>query len=109
MTRSSSASLEWFSASARRPGRILASRRQGSVTKGPGGNAGLARPIEAADDVGREALELLEIVVARRQDHVLDAGPFEVADALDDLARGPEAVRLLEIVERAMRAHHALE
>src|SRR5262249_1634063 len=73
------------------------------------GEAGLALPVEPTDDVGREALELIEIVIARRQDHVLDAGRFEVADALDDLARGPEEVRLLEILERAMGAHHALE
>ena len=30
-------------------------------------------------------------------------------DAIDDLARRPEKIRLLEVLERSMRAHHALE
>src|SRR5207245_2635576 len=61
-----------------------------------GGRECLPRWVESADDVGREPVELLELVVARRQDHVLDTGGFEVADALDDLAGGPEEIRLLE-------------
>src|SRR5438128_5825366 len=73
----------------------------------PGGRLGLA--LEPADDVGREPLELLEVVVAGGQDHVLDARRLESPDPLDDLSRRPEEVRLLEILERPMRAHHALE
>ena len=69
-------------ASLSRLGEILAGEHHGSVTEASGGRA-LPRP---ADDAGREPLELPEIVVARRQDDVLGAGGFEVADALDDLA-----------------------
>src|SRR6202008_5072568 len=61
------------------------------------------------DDLAREALELLEIVVAGSQDHVLHAGSLEVANARDDLARGPEEVGLLEFLEAWVGAHHALE
>src|SRR6185436_10711288 len=63
---------------------------------------------ELFGDVG-EPLELLEIVVAGGQDHVLDPGRLQITDALDDVARGPEEVRLLQVLERPVRAHHALE
>src|SRR5882672_2807869 len=63
---------------------------------------------ESWGDLARESLELLE-VVAGRQHHVLDAGGLEIENALDDLLRGPEEIRLLEILERPVGAHHALE
>ena len=59
--------------------------------------AGIPR-LEGSHDLAREPLELLEVVVARRQHHILNAGALEVADPLDDLAGGPEEVRLLEVL-----------
>src|SRR6266850_6238328 len=81
-----------------RPASWLSSLRAGSV-----------RPTESSDDLGGEPLELLEVVVAGRQHHVLDPTGLEVADPLDDLRRGPQEVRLLEVLERPMGTHHALE
>src|SRR5713101_5187443 len=69
----------------------------------------LSPPSDSSDDLGREPLELREVVVAGRQDHVLDAASLQITDALDDLRRGSEKVRLLEVLERPMSAHHALE
>src|SRR5262249_55691084 len=43
------------------------------------------------------------------QHHVLDAGALEIGDALDDLARRAQEVRLLKILERAVGTHDALD
>src|ERR1044071_650074 len=42
-------------------------------------------PCECRDDLGGESLELLEIVVAGRQHHVLHAGGLQVPDPLDHI------------------------
>jgi len=39
----------------------------------------------------------------------VNAGGLEVADALDDLARRSQEIRLLEVLEGPVRTHHALE
>src|SRR5678815_6181972 len=64
---------------------------------------------ELPDGLRGEPLELLEVVIAGRKHHVLDAGRLQIADAVDDLPRGPQEVRLLEVLERPVRAHHPLE
>src|SRR5215510_1507698 len=64
---------------------------------------------ETGHDVASEPLELLEIVVTGGQHHVLDAGLLEIRDALDDLVRRAQKIRLLQGLERAMRPHDALE
>src|SRR5206468_895838 len=58
----------------------------------------LRTTLESCDDIGREPLELLEVVVARGQDHVLNPGGFETLDSRDDLARRSQEIRLLEIL-----------
>src|SRR4029450_2462184 len=67
------------------------------------------QPSESSDDLSREPLELREIVIAGRQDDVLDAGRLQIPDPLDDLRRGPEKVRLLQVLERPMSPHDTLE
>src|SRR5207244_13489782 len=61
------------------------------------------------DYLAGESLELLQVVAAGGEHHVLDAGALEIGDALDDLAGGAQEVRLLEVLERAVRAHDALD
>src|SRR5262245_63973413 len=64
---------------------------------------------KAGHDLAGEALQLLEIVVAGGQDHVLDARLLQVGDPLHDLPCRAQEVRLLQLLEGAVRAHHALE
>jgi hypothetical protein len=55
------------------------------------------------DDLAGEPLELLEVVIAGRQHEVLDPGRLEVADAVQDLGRGPQEVDGPDVV-----LHHLL-
>ena len=60
------------------------------------------RTLEAGDDLAREALELVEVVVAGRQHHVLNAGRFEIADSLAVPIPVPVSAHLTGAVTRLL-------
>src|SRR6266542_5242565 len=78
--------------------------RRGPVSMEAGGLSG-----EVADDLVLPEFELLEVVVERRQHDVLQAGRGQLGQPLPHAGSGAEQVAALEMVERAMGAHHPLD
>src|SRR4051812_8304791 len=64
---------------------------------------------ELRDQVLRDQVELPEIVARRAEHHVLAAGRLEILEPRDDVVERAEQVRLLQVLEGAVRAHHRVE